>query len=46
MAQGDWTDLIGSKLADELSKNLSKVTPLPDLEYQPPITDSKAIIAP
>jgi len=37
---------LGSSLEAELSKNLSKVTPLPDLDFSPPVADAKAIIAP
>ncbi|KAK8849469.1 AmmeMemoRadiSam system protein B [Kwoniella newhampshirensis] len=43
---GSWYTSSGTKLASELSQNLSKVTPLPELDYHPPVSDAKAIIAP
>ncbi len=35
-----------SELAKELDKNLSKVHPLEELDYNPPVQNAKAIIAP
>ncbi|KAK4685780.1 MEMO1 family protein, partial [Tremellales sp. Uapishka_1] len=48
---GFYTDLrlppsLAKKLSAELDTNLAKVTPLPELQYNPPITTAKAIIAP
>jgi hypothetical protein len=37
---------IGSNLESELAGYLAKVTPLPDLKFEPPLADAKAIIAP
>lgn len=36
----------GDKLRAELQRNLGKVTHLPELDFQPPVQDAKAIIAP
>lgn len=38
--------MLGEQLRAELQRNLDKVTPLPDLDYEPPVQDAKAIIAP
>ncbi|ORY34949.1 MEMO1 family [Naematelia encephala] len=43
---GSWYTSNGSQLQRELSSNLSRVTPIPDLAYNPPIQNAKALIAP
>ncbi|WWD20094.1 AmmeMemoRadiSam system protein B [Kwoniella shandongensis] len=43
---GSWYSSSGTKLASELSLYLSKVAPLPELDYAPPVSNAKAIIAP
>ncbi|WVR08271.1 AmmeMemoRadiSam system protein B [Kwoniella sp. DSM 27419] len=43
---GSWYTDSGTKLSAELSNNLAKVHPLPDLSFVPPVQDAKAIIAP
>ena len=42
----DLCQLQGDELRRELETNLAKVKPLPELDYHPPISDAKAIIAP
>ncbi|WWD04109.1 AmmeMemoRadiSam system protein B [Kwoniella europaea PYCC6329] len=43
---GSWYSASELQLREQLSSNLSKVHPIPELEYDPPVLDSKAIIAP
>ncbi|WWC93045.1 AmmeMemoRadiSam system protein B [Kwoniella dendrophila CBS 6074] len=43
---GSWYSASESQLSQQLSSNLSKVTPLPELSFEPPIQNAKAIIAP
>ncbi|WVW86653.1 AmmeMemoRadiSam system protein B [Kwoniella bestiolae CBS 10118] len=43
---GSWYSASETQLRQQLSTNLSKVTPIPELNYHHPVVDAKAIIAP
>ncbi|WRT69452.1 AmmeMemoRadiSam system protein B [Kwoniella shivajii] len=43
---GSWYSAKATELSSQLKSNLSKVTPLPDLAFNPPEQNAKAVIAP
>ncbi|ODN78410.1 AmmeMemoRadiSam system protein B [Cryptococcus amylolentus CBS 6039] len=43
---GSWYTASSTGLSQQLNQNLSAVHPLPELAYDPPVQDAKAIIAP
>ncbi|ORX37967.1 MEMO1 family [Kockovaella imperatae] len=43
---GSWYSASGKRLREELQNNLDRVEPIIELDYQPPVQNAKAIIAP